>query len=309
MPGPNAASHRATSAARASSAARSASSGARAQKCVPLTQVPDTRARRTSRPSIAIRGSSREPTLITPSYGLPTATLTCSRSRGSSAPSSAAVRSPASARIRSTDASTSLNQASSQPPGPNAFMSEARSLRAIAGIVEWCTTGTSSAGTTNTVRRIPVIRTSVCSAYRARSTGSGPGASSRAPADRNTVAGSVPCNATTASAASSGVPTLTASRCRKASRARRSRVETLTKPPQSAPSLIHLTHRREGPLIRKRRVGARGLEHRAVELIVTGDRHGIRWDPSVRMMSHAFLPARTGQEGVSGHCSSSGGSS
>ncbi|MFI7700967.1 hypothetical protein [Nonomuraea sp. NPDC049480] len=27
------------------------------------------------------------------------------------------------------------------------------------------------------------------------------------------------------------------------------------------------------------------------------------------MMGHAFLPARTGQEGVSGHCSSSCGSS
>jgi hypothetical protein len=82
------------------------------------------------------------------------------------------------------------------------------------------------------VRRMPSIRTSVRSSYKARSTASTLGFATRAPTARCTVAGSVACSATMSSATVSGVSARApgARWCRWASRARRSAVLTRRMP-------------------------------------------------------------------------------
>src|SRR5215472_4599716 len=89
-------------------------------------------------------------------------------------------------------------------------------------------TGASPAGTTNMVRRMPSIRSSSPSWYRARSTAACPIArcpsALRAHAAMYTDAGSVPCRAIMAAATSAAVCALAgaARRCRRASLALRS---------------------------------------------------------------------------------------
>ena len=87
------------------------------------------------------------------------------------------------------------------------------------------TTGTSSAGTTNSVRRIAIIRTRLRSSYSSRATSSRPRCGQRASTERWTVAGSVACRTTSERAASTAVAAPARS-CRCTSRARRSRTSS-----------------------------------------------------------------------------------
>ncbi len=82
--------------------------------------------------------------------------------------------------------------------------SAARSRAATVRPVEAWTTAVSSVGNTKTVWRMPCIRTSPPSSYSARPVSATvrAGSASRAPTARYTVAGSVPCRATSESATS-----------------------------------------------------------------------------------------------------------
>jgi hypothetical protein len=104
------------------------------------------------------------------------------------------------------------------------LVSTLRSRTATSAVQAAWTTGASSSGTTNIVRRIPSIRSSVRSSYIARSTAATDGSASLAAADRCTEAGSVACSATTDRVSATGSPARAdgASRCRRPSRARRS---------------------------------------------------------------------------------------
>lgn len=87
------------------------------------------------------------------------------------------------------------------------FTSAALAFTAMVSPVDACTTAASPVGKTNTVCRMPCIRTSVRSSYSARSPSATvrTASASRAPTARYTVAGSVPCRATSDPATSSGV--------------------------------------------------------------------------------------------------------
>lgn len=151
-----------------------------------------------------------------------------SRRSGTSAASSAAVASPCALSAASVRASTPASRRSSQPGAPSAshLTIPARSLAAIVFAVDEATTGASSALTAKSVRRMHSSRTSDPSSYSARSTSAGSGEVSRAQAARWTVAGSVACSPTTASATSSvrSARYAGASRCRRPRRARRAAV-------------------------------------------------------------------------------------
>ncbi len=106
---------------------------------------------------------TRGPAPWTAAYGLPSATANLARSAGTSSASSLAVASPraASAASVSRSAARSQRSPSAVMPAPSSIAtkrlrSPATSPRAHAA---W-TTGASATGTTNTVRRIPRIRTS-----------------------------------------------------------------------------------------------------------------------------------------------------
>jgi hypothetical protein len=95
------------------------------------------------------------------------------RSRGSSLASSAPVAEPRAASARTVPSPTSLSQvaASGAIPAPcTTWVSCRRRRSAIWSVQAAWITGTRAAGTTNTVRRMPSIRTSARSVYSACST-------------------------------------------------------------------------------------------------------------------------------------------
>ena len=92
------------------------------------------------------------------------------RSRGSSRASSAPVALPRAASARTVASPTSLSQFAPSAAMPDSCTRRARSRRirsAIWSVQAAWMTGTRSAGTTNTVRRMPSIRTRARSVYSA----------------------------------------------------------------------------------------------------------------------------------------------
>ena len=136
------------------------------------------------------------------------------------------VASPRTASAASTSRSVSASRAASQPSAwsRRCFSSVARSFAAIARAAPALTYGASPSVTAKIVRRIDSSFTSETSPYSARSTSAAEGSASRAQADRYTVAASVACRPTTASATSStrAARAEGANSCRRPNRARRS---------------------------------------------------------------------------------------
>ena len=96
--------------------------------------------------------------------------MSLARSRGSSWASSAPVALPRASSARSVPSPASLSQFAPSAAMPESCTRRARSRRirsAIWSVQAAWITGTRSAGTTNTVRRIPSIRTRVRSVYSA----------------------------------------------------------------------------------------------------------------------------------------------
>ena len=89
--------------------------------------------------------------------------MICVRSLGSPAASSAPVAEPRAARTRTVPSPTSLSQAAASgamPASATTWVSRRRSRSAIWSAQATWMTGMRAAGTTNTVRRMPSIRTS-----------------------------------------------------------------------------------------------------------------------------------------------------
>src|SRR6266508_2977412 len=152
-----------------------------------------------------------------------------SSSLGTALVSSEASASPRAFSSASVSRSTSSSQRapSSVMPAPSSsWIVLLRSTAAMAVVHAAWTTGISSTGTTNIVRRMPSMRISERSSYSACSIAVTSGVRMRAAADRNTVAASVACNATRFSATARGLSARQphASRWRWPSRARRSSV-------------------------------------------------------------------------------------
>ena len=122
------------------------------------------------------------------------------------------------------------------PASARCLTSSFRCLTAMSSVHAAWTTGAKAVGTTNTVRRMPSIRISVRSSYRARSVAATSLPGTRAAMDRCTVAGSVACRTTIDCAASTGSAARTdrASRCLRPSLARRSATEirSIPAPPE-----------------------------------------------------------------------------
>ncbi len=239
--GPNAASHRRASSDRAAAAVRSARSGDADQ--VNCMDVHPPRGRpRTISPSADSSVSSRLVRFTAPPLGLSAAAMIGVRSRGSSLASSAPVAEPRAARARTVPSAASLSQVAASgamPASATTWVSWRRSRSAIWSVQAAWMTGVSAAGTTNTVRRMPSIRTSERSSYRACSIAALSTEPVRARADRYTDAGSVPCSAMMPSTAAATAPARSpgARWCRTASRARRSATLTAMMPPAMPPTL------------------------------------------------------------------------
>ena len=159
---PRASSTRAGSASSAGTPAGNHASTVDHQYCPP--EVHDPRGRpRTTRPSAASSGSTRDATLCDPWYDLPRATTIRPLSRGSSSDSSvdsAEPRTFSAATVASSTSASHVGTSSARPPSARNCTVLRRSTAAIALVHAACTTGTSSIGTTNMVRRMPRIRTS-----------------------------------------------------------------------------------------------------------------------------------------------------
>ena len=109
------------------------------------------------------------------------------RSRGSDAASSVPVAEPRAASARTVASPTSLSQVAASgamPASCTTCVSCLRSRSAIWSVQAAWITGTRAAGTTNTVRRMPSIRTSEHSSYNAYSMAAWPAGPVRAQAER-----------------------------------------------------------------------------------------------------------------------------
>ena len=233
--GPNAASQQRSSSACAAATA-SSSIGPPSQSSV-VTQrncglIQDPRGRpRTRRPSIAICGSTRAPALCSTTH-LPEPKRSFFASSGTSAVTSVVIASP-----RAATAATAAFPARvihepgrvETPLSRTKPSSRFRCVAATARVAPAKTTGTSSSGTAQSVRRIASIRTMLRSSYSARSTSAGAMPSLRARIDRKTVTASVACRQTSERATASGSAARAAgsSRWRTTSRARRSATSIL----------------------------------------------------------------------------------
>jgi hypothetical protein len=179
------------------------------------------------RPSLASRNSTRVETPIVPAHDLPSPNRSFSPSSGTSTVSCLAVASPRCPIAASVFVVTHCSQRSPRPgrtiPCSSSMrISRRRSAAANAFVQASSMTAAMCLGTTNSVRRMPSIRTSERRSYSASSRSPGLNGETRAHADRCTVEGSLECSPTTASAACSGDRAGDASRCRRPSRARRS---------------------------------------------------------------------------------------
>ncbi len=109
------------------------------------------------------------------------------RSRGSDAASSVPVAEPRAASARTVASPTSLSQVAASgamPASCTTCVSCLRSRSAMWSVQAAWITGTRAAGTTNTVRRMPSIRTSEHSSYNAYSMAAWPAGPVRAQAER-----------------------------------------------------------------------------------------------------------------------------
>ncbi len=165
--GPNAASQSRRSSACASAVSSSGTSpfsqlSIGTHRYWPLTQVPRGRPR-TSRRSIASCGRTREPTLCVASNRDPTPNRRRFASIGTSFVMSDVNASPRASTARNAAADARVSHAAGRveiPLSTIIFSSRRRSRTAIVRVQAAYTTGTSSRGTTKSVRRIPRIRTS-----------------------------------------------------------------------------------------------------------------------------------------------------
>ena len=168
MPGPKATSQRRASSTCAACTDHSTATSvnharAGAQRYWPLIHEPRGRPL-TIRPSAASRASTLVETYWRASHLLPLPATISVRSAGRSSASSPAVASPRDTSASSVACSSSLSQrptSGATAESERCCSSLRRSLAAIARVHAACTTGASSVGTTNMVRRMPSIRTSV----------------------------------------------------------------------------------------------------------------------------------------------------
>ena len=177
------------------------------QRYRPLVHVPRGRPR-TTRPSIASWGSTLDATLWVVSKREPPPTRRRLPRLGTAFARSVVNASPCSSRNRSAAADARASQADGRCEIALSTIicsSLRRSRAAIVRVAAAYTTGTSSRGTTNSVRRMQRIRTRSRSSYRLRSTSGGSTPSVRAWTERNTVTGSVECSTTSERAASSAL--------------------------------------------------------------------------------------------------------
>jgi hypothetical protein len=147
------------------------------------------------------------------SYFFPRESTSFSPSSGTSDASSPAVASPRAASAFNAAFSTFRSQgpvSATMPASVRNLTRRARSRTATAWLAAHCTTGARSTGSTNNVRRMASMRSTVRSSYSASSTAAIDGFFIRAAADRYSDAGSVACSPTRSCATSTTLDALDA---------------------------------------------------------------------------------------------------